>query len=149
MHELLMIRKLSLGDKCPRKLLCIQNKSLGVGLIAPNTVIGILETRWWVGNKRLKGDFSKIIEVHKENSFIDSRLRKKERREESYVKNWKEGWTEEVESAFSSREIEMLNEDQNVEIHKKKSLDVACKGTCRGYKRNQRRRVQNQCIKKA
>ena len=71
----------------------------------------MLATRLWVGNKRLQGDLSKIIEVHEENSFIDSVLRKKERREESYAKYWKEEWLEEVESKFRSR--------QNVEIRSK------------------------------
>ena len=49
----------------------------------------MLATRLWVGNKRLQGDLSKIIEAYEENSFIDSGLRKKERREESCVKHWK------------------------------------------------------------
>ena len=85
---------MELGDEFPRKLLCAHKISLGVGLIAPNAVIDMLATRLWVENKRLQGDLSKIIEVHEENSFIDSDLRKKERREESHVKDWKEVWVE-------------------------------------------------------
>ena len=46
-------------------------------MIAPNKVIDILATRSWVGSKILQGDLSKIIDVHEENSFIDSGLRKK------------------------------------------------------------------------
>ena len=54
MCELPMIRKLGLGDKFPRKLLHAHKTSLGVGLIALNTVIYMLATRLWVGNKRLQ-----------------------------------------------------------------------------------------------
>ena len=90
MHEMPMIRKLGLGDKFPRKLLHFQKKSLGVGLIAPTAVIDMLATILWVANNRLKGDLSNTANVHEENSFIDSGLRKKERREERHVKHWKE-----------------------------------------------------------
>ena len=116
MHEFPMIRKLGLGDMFPRKLWCVQKTSLGVGLIATNAVIDMLATKLWVGNKRLQGELSNVIEVHEENSFIDRGLRKNERREERHVKCWKEGWVEEVESKLSSREIDISNEGQNAEI---------------------------------
>ena len=77
MNELPMIRKLGLGYKFPRKLLHVQETSLGVGLIAPNTVIDTLATKLWVGNKRLNGKLSNVIKVNEENSYIDSGLRKK------------------------------------------------------------------------
>ena len=48
-----MIRKVGLGDKFPRKLLCVQKSSLGIGLIEPNTVIDMLDIRLCVENKRL------------------------------------------------------------------------------------------------
>ena len=70
----------------------------------------------WVGKRRLQGDLSKIIEAHEENSFIDSGLRKKEWRDESYVKHWKGGWIEELERKIRSREIEIINEGEKVEI---------------------------------
>ena len=105
MYEMPMIRKLGLGDKFPRKLSNVQKTSLGVGLIAPNTVIDTLATKLWVGNKRLQGELGNAIKAHEENSFIDSGLRNKKSRKDSKVKRWKEGWVEEVESKFSSREI--------------------------------------------
>ena len=76
----------------------------------------MLATKMWVGNKRLQGELSNIIRAREENSFIDSGLRKKERRNDRQVKHWKEGWVEQVEIKFSSREIEMLHEGKNVEI---------------------------------
>ena len=72
-----MIRKLHLGDTFPRKLLCFQKTSLEVRLNKLNSLIDMLATILWVGNKRLQGVLSKIKEVHEENSFIDSGLRKK------------------------------------------------------------------------
>ena len=71
-----MIRKLGIGDYLPSKLLHVQKPRLGIGLIEPNTVIDTLEIRLCVGNKRLEGDVSKIVEVHEENIFIDSGMTK-------------------------------------------------------------------------
>ena len=34
----------------------------------------------WVGNKRLQGEVSNVIQVHEENSFLDGGLCKNERR---------------------------------------------------------------------
>ena len=75
-YDLPMIRKLGLDDNFPRKLLHVQKQRLGIGSIEPNTVIEMLVMRFHVGNKRLQGDVSKIIEVHEENSFIDSGMTK-------------------------------------------------------------------------
>ena len=58
-NEIPKIRKLGLGDKFPRKLLCVQKTRLEVGLIEPNAVIGMLAMRFYVGNKILQGDVSK------------------------------------------------------------------------------------------
>ena len=74
-----MIRKLGLRDKFPRKLLCVQKTSLGVGLIAPNTVIDMLATKLWIGNNRLQGELGNVSKAHEENSFVESGLRRKER----------------------------------------------------------------------
>ena len=51
-------------------------KRLGVGLIEPNKVNDVLAMILHVSNKRLQGDLSKIIDLHEENSFIHSDLRK-------------------------------------------------------------------------
>ena len=90
MREMPMIRKLGLEDKFPRTSLHAQKTRLGVGINAPKTTIDMVAMRVWVEKKRLKGDLRKITEAHEKNSFIDSGLRKKERREESSVEHCKE-----------------------------------------------------------
>ena len=50
--------------------------------MSPKKAIDTLAMKLWVGNKRLQGELSNVIKVHEENSFIDSGLRKNERREE-------------------------------------------------------------------
>ena len=79
------------SNKIPQFFLHVQKTRLGVGLIAPNAVICMLAMRLHAGKKRLQSDLSKIIEVHQENSFIDSGLRKEGRKVCSNNKHWKEG----------------------------------------------------------
>ena len=67
-----------------------------VGLIALNMVIDMLVMRSCAGNKRIQGDLSKIIEVHEENSFVDSGLRKEEHRIFSNNKHWIKGCVDET-----------------------------------------------------
>ena len=120
MCELPIIRKL--GDKFPRKLSCVKKTSLGVGLITPQTAIDMLALKLWVGNKRLQGQVSNVTQAHKEGSFRDSGIRKRERRKVKQDACWKEGWIEEVEDKFSSRNIEILNEGKNIELNTKNKL---------------------------
>ena len=70
----------------------------------------------------MQGELGNVIKVHEENIFIDSGLRKNERREDKQEKYWKEGWIEEVEYKFSSRNIETLNEGKNIENNTKNKL---------------------------
>ena len=62
------------------------------------------------------------MQAHEEKSFIESGLRKKERRIENQEKYWKEGWIEEVEGKISSRNIEILNEGKKIEFKTKNKL---------------------------
>ena len=86
--------KIGLRRQVSYEIIVCPEKSLGVGLIAPNAMTDDLATIWLVGNKRLQGELSNVIKAHEENSFIDSGLRKKERRKDRQVEHWKEGWVE-------------------------------------------------------
>ena len=74
MCELPTIRKMRLGDKFSRKLLCAKKSFLGVGLIEPETVIDYLAIKVCVGNKRSKGDLILVPNTHEEISEEDSGL---------------------------------------------------------------------------
>ena len=67
-----------------------------------------------------------LSKAHEESSFIDRRLRKRERRKDKQLNHWKEGWAEEVERKFSSREIEMLHEGNNIEISANNKFLMEC-----------------------
>ena len=83
-----------LGDKFPTKLLYVKKSALGVGLMEPATVIDYLAIKLCVGNKRSKGDLTRVINAHKEISEEDSGLPTKVRRNQGRLKHWKSGWLE-------------------------------------------------------
>ena len=84
-----MIRKLRLGNTFPRKLLHVQKTRLGVGLIEPNAVIVMREMIFHVCKNTVKGDLSKTIEGHEQNSFVYSGLNKEGYKAYSKNKHWK------------------------------------------------------------
>ena len=88
-HELPMLRKLGLGKYFPRKLLHMKNPALGVGLIEPSEVIDLLAIKFYAGNKRMKCTFDKVIGVHEEIGFKDSKLKTVERRNNEGKTYWK------------------------------------------------------------
>ena len=76
MNELLTIGNLGLGNDFLRRSLCLQQNSLGVGLIEPNTVTRMLSTKLRTGNKTLQGSVVKATAAQEDLSFLDSGLLK-------------------------------------------------------------------------
>ena len=83
--ELIIIRKMWLGDNFPRKLLCVKKSALGVGLIEPKMVIDSLALELCSGNNRSKGELKRVSNMHEEISAEDSGLPKKVRRNECEI----------------------------------------------------------------
>ena len=74
MCELLMIRKVRLGDNFPQKLLHVRKLALGAGLIEPSIAIDMLALKTHVGDKRNEGTLSEAIKMHEELSANNSGL---------------------------------------------------------------------------
>ena len=69
-----MVQKLGLGQSFPRLLLHTRKRSLGVGLIEPQTAIDLLVQKFHVGNKILVNQLGTIINTHEEKSHWISGL---------------------------------------------------------------------------
>ena len=90
MCELLMIRKVGLGDNFPQKLLHVRKLALGAGLIEPSIAIDMLALKTHVGDKRNEGTLSEAIKMHEELSANNSGLNKIERRKLEESACWKQ-----------------------------------------------------------
>ena len=65
-YEQLIIDKLCLGAKFPRKVLYIHKKALGISLMKPNTVLSILALKLYFGHTRLHGSINNLININLE-----------------------------------------------------------------------------------
>ena len=65
-YELLIMRKLKLGDRFPRKLLFFLKLALLFGFVSPRTLIDFLLSKTLIGNRRNNANVE-LISVHEEN----------------------------------------------------------------------------------
>ena len=62
-YEEAICTKLGFGSKFPRAVLYSNRNSIGIGLITPETVIAMLATKLYIGNKRVQTKVGHIIEI--------------------------------------------------------------------------------------
>ena len=63
MHQLLMIKKLELGETFLRKLLHIKQLALGVGLILPETIMDSLALKVHIENRKINNKVNDNIKI--------------------------------------------------------------------------------------
>ena len=61
MRKVLILKKLGLGKKFPRHLLCARKSALSVGLIWPKTILAITALWQHIRSYRLNNNIAKII----------------------------------------------------------------------------------------
>ena len=74
-----------------------EKSALGVGLIEPENVIDYLTIKLHAGNKRSKGDLTRVTNMNEEISEEDGGLPNDVRRKKGSLKHWKSGWIEEID----------------------------------------------------
>ena len=67
-NEPVILRKLKLSERFPRKVLHMRNSALGVGLIAPRTIVEVLALKLHVGHQRARSKVAKIIQINEDNA---------------------------------------------------------------------------------
>ena len=65
-YEAPLLRKLQLSTRFPKELLYVWKLWLGVGLLAPKTVLAILKLKVYIEYKRIKRKVTKFIEIHED-----------------------------------------------------------------------------------
>ena len=71
-----------------------------------------LEIKLHVGNKRSKGDLTRVMNTHEEISEKDSGLPSKVRRKQGKLTCWKSGWIEEIDKKLKDRKIEVVENNE-------------------------------------
>ena len=68
--ESILLRKLGLSEKFPRKVLYAQKSQLGVEIIYPTIIIAILVLKLYLGHNRMKDRIAKIISINERNTLF-------------------------------------------------------------------------------
>ena len=69
-YEPVLLKKLGLSENFPRSALCSRKTALGVGLLAPRTIIDVLTLKLYFGHKRANDRISKDIQINEDNARI-------------------------------------------------------------------------------
>ena len=67
-YKPVILRKLGLSSNFPRSVLYSRKTALGVGLMAPRTIIDGLAMKLYVGHQRSEDRISKIIQIIEDNT---------------------------------------------------------------------------------
>ena len=68
--EPVLLKKLGLSEKFPRKILYTRKSALRVGLLKPSTIITILILKLYLGYMRKDDRIAWIIKINEENTHI-------------------------------------------------------------------------------
>ena len=121
MYKEIICAKLELGKKFPRTVLYIRQNAIGIGLIMPKTAIAMLETKLYIRNLRAKTRISKII-IMINNKLMIEKGKNNNTIKEEYNTNNKKMWVENVHQILNSRQIQLVNNFNEVQIMTNKTI---------------------------
>ena len=71
-YELLILKKLGLSEKFPRKILYMKKSALGIEIMKLLTMIVIIVVKLYLGYKKLGTKVGKIITINEQIQFFQS-----------------------------------------------------------------------------
>ena len=122
-----ILRKLHLSEKFPRRMMCVDKKSLGLGLMRPKTIMSMLKLKQCFGNMRLLNNASDMIKTNSENEQILSGRSKNIHEIKCEERWWPHTWIDEVKKSCEERDIDVIeNIDRTTITANKTVMDLAC-----------------------
>jgi len=67
-----LLQKLELSKKFPHAVMYARKSALELGIMAPSTILAMLELKLYIGNKRINGNAGEAIVVQKEFLEIEA-----------------------------------------------------------------------------
>ena len=65
-----ILKKIGLGEKFPRKCSCSRRTALGVGLMNSNTTLAILALKSCLGHEHLNTKVGRMIKMNEQSQFL-------------------------------------------------------------------------------
>ena len=96
-YEPVLLKKLGLSENFPRSVLYSRKTALGVGLLAPRTIIDALALKLYLGHKRANDRIAKVTQINEDNARIQYRFSKSLLEVNRKVKPNKIIWSNEIQ----------------------------------------------------
>jgi len=121
-YEAPLLQKLGLSKKFPRAVMYARKSALGLGIMAPSTILALLKLKLYIGNKRINGNAGEAINAQEEFLKIEAG-RRVNLGEDPSNRYWKTTWIDEVGDELWKRNIKLVSpEDEEGGISKNKTV---------------------------
>jgi len=117
--EPVILRKLGLSEKFPRRILYTKKSQLGVGILQPSTIIAILALQLYLGHKRSDDNIGKQISINEVNTHFQYGYSKNILETEEEIKPQNKIWSDEIGSRLLNRNIVVINATNEIYISTK------------------------------
>ena len=100
---------MNLSEKFPRSILYSRKTALGIGLLAPRTIIDVLSLKLYIGNQRLNSKVAQIIQINEDNARIsygysESILETQRKYKPNVIM-----WSDEIQEKLNRRQLKVEN----------------------------------------
>jgi len=125
--EAILLKKLGLSKKFPRRILYAKKSELGVGILKPSTIISILALKLYIGHKRKEDKISRIIEINKKNTNYQYEYNEDIIKTPRNKKSKNLIWSDEIAQILENRKIafENVTTSQYIKTANKSIMDLA------------------------
>ena len=108
-YEPTILRKLKLSTKFPRKILYARKSALGVGLMAPSTIVDTLAVRAYVGHQRGRSRVSKLFQILEQKAWLQYGYSTPVMETSHQLKPKLVTWSDEIQYKLEKRQIKLIN----------------------------------------
>ena len=108
-YEPVILKKMGLSEKFPRSALYSRKTALGVGLMAPNTIMNALALKLYLGHNRSNSALSKVIKINEENARLFYGCSGHILDVDLNIKPKRITWSDEIQHMLSNRKLSICN----------------------------------------
>ena len=119
----MLLRKLGLSKKFPRRILYSRKSALGVGLLALRIIVNTLALKLYIRHQRADDRIGKIIQINEENMQMQYGYSKSIIEMERESKPKKIIWSDKIQQKLCRRKLRLINRMNEVNyITKNKTI---------------------------
>jgi len=108
-YEPILLKKMRLSEKFPRSVLYSRKTAMGIGLLAPRTIVDILALKLYVGHQRMNSKVAKIIQINEDNARLSYGYSRSVLETKRSHKPKQVIWSDEIQAKLDRRRLKIEN----------------------------------------